>query len=56
MPFLETLANRHLKDTANFDHVCMHILIGHCLQFNNVLNGSGLILTPSKLEEFTKAT
>ena len=56
MPFLKTLAKHQLKDTRNTDHVCMHILIDHCITYINVLNNSGTFLNEAQLKQLNEAT
>ena len=36
LPFLKYIADRHLTDESNIDHVLIHLLIRHTLEFNRV--------------------
>ena len=56
MPFLGVLARLHLTDLENTDHLLMHRLIQHSLDFNRLINSSGRILTKPQLDAFTVAT
>ena len=56
MPFLKDIADRVLLDATNIDHVLMHKLIGHTLDFNRVIYNSGVFYTKEELKELTTAT
>ena len=45
MPFLKELADRHLSNADDMDHVLMHQLIKHTLGFNRLIYSSGVFFT-----------
>ena len=45
MPVLTELANRHLTDVTNIDHVAMHQLITHTLEFLRLSYVAGRFFT-----------
>ena len=56
MPFLKDIADRVLLDTNNIDHVLMHKLIDHTLDFNRVIYSSGVFCTEEEVKELKTAT
>ena len=56
MPVLKEIANRYLTDIANIDHVSMHQLITHTLEFHRLSYCSGVFFTQEELAAFTEAT
>ena len=56
MPFLKDLANRHLTDPNEMDHVIIHQLLGHTVEFNRLIYSSGAFFTPEELAAFDQAT
>ena len=56
MPFLKQLADRYLTNVDNLDHIFMHQLIRHTLEFNRLAWGSGVFFTAGELAAFTDAT
>ena len=56
MPFLQELADRYLTDANNMDHVLIHSLIRHTLDFNRLAYSSGVFFTAEELAGFTVAT
>ena len=55
MPFLKDIANRVLLDADDIDHVLMHKLIDHTLDFNRVIYGTGVFCTEREVEELKTA-
>ena len=56
IPFLKDLAERYLTDGANLDHVLMHELIKHTIDFNRLIYSSGTFFTDPELATFRTAT
>ena len=56
MPFLKYIADKYLTDATDTDHVLMHRLIEHTLEFDRLMYSSGVFLTATELEAFTRAT
>ena len=56
MPFLKVLADKHLTDANDMDHVLMHMLIGHCLEFNRIIGAAGTFLTEAEVAGLREAT
>ena len=56
MPFLKDLANRHLTDPNEMDHVIIHQLLEHTAEFNRLMYSSAAFLTPEELAAFDQAT
>ena len=56
MPFLKDLANRHLTDPNEMDHVIIHQLLEHTAEFNRLIYSSGAFFTPEELAAFDQAT
>ena len=55
MPVLKELADRYLTDVNNMDHVLMHQLIRHTLEFNRLMYSSGVFFEAAELAAFTHA-
>ena len=56
MPLLKELALRHLTDSNNMDHVIIHQLIMHTLEFHRLAYSTGVFFTTGELAAFTEAT
>ena len=56
VPFLKVLADTYLTDGANLDHVLMHELINHTIEFNRLTYSSSTFFTEPELAAFAKAT
>ena len=56
MPFLRGLADRYLTNPLNMDHVLIHQLIRHTLEFNRLVYSSGTFFTDDELIAFRTAT
>ena len=56
IPFLKDIAGRYLTDGANLDHVLMHELIKHTIEFNRLTYSSGTFFTDPELATFRTAT
>ena len=56
MPFLATLAEKHLTDNENTDHLLIHRLVHHAIGFNHTLNMAGTFLTEIEQKEFATHT
>ena len=56
MPFLKYIADRHLTLATDMDHVLMHQLIKHSLEFDRLIYSSGVFFTEMELAAFTTAT
>ena len=56
MPMLKELANRHLTDSDNMDHLTIRQLITHTLEFHRLSYSSGVFFTKEELEAFDNAT
>ena len=55
MPFLKDLADRLLTKADDLDHVIMHQLIPHALDFHRLSYSSGTFFTPEDLKAFGEA-
>ena len=56
LPFLKYIADRYLTDESNIDHVLIHLLIRHTLEFNRVMYSAGTFFTDAEIHELTNAT
>ena len=56
MPVLRELANRHLTDVTSMDHVAMHQLITHTLEFLRLSYVAGRFFTAEEVAAFDQAT
>lgn len=56
VPFLKDLADRYLTDSENMDHILIHFLIQHTLDFHRLINSSGTFFTEADLAAFKTAT
>ena len=56
MPFLATLAEKHLTDNENTDHLLIHKLVHHAIGFNHTLNMAGAFRTEADHAQFTTHT
>ena len=55
MPFLKDLANRHLTSATNADHVIIHQLLNHTMEFHRLSYSSGTFFTPEELAAYDEA-
>ena len=55
VPFLKVLADTFLTDAANLDHLLMHELIKHTIEFNRLTYSSGTFFTEPELAAIAKA-
>ena len=55
MPFLKDLANRHLTSATNADHVIIHQLLNHTMEFHRLSYSSGTFFTPEDLAAYDEA-
>ena len=56
MPFLQKLADMHLIDDKDMDHLLIHSLVYYAIGFNRTLNESGTFLTGTQLQQLTTHT
>ena len=56
MPFLQKLADMHLIDRDDMDHLLIHRLVHDAIGFNRTLNESGTFLTGTELQQLTTHT
>ena len=56
MSFLKDLANRHLTSAINADHVIIHQLLHHTMEFHRLSYSSGTFFTPEDLAAYDEAT
>ena len=56
VPFLRDLADHFVTDGNELDHVLIHQLISHTLEFNRLIYSSGTFLTEPELETLAIAT
>ena len=55
MPFLKDLANRHLKSANNEDHLIIHQLLNHTMEFHRLSYSSGTFFTPEENAAYDEA-
>ena len=56
MPFLKDIADRYLTSDLEVDHVIMHQLIRHTMEFHRLSYSSGTFFTPEDLAAYDEAT
>ena len=56
MPFLKVIADRYLTNPLDMDHVLIHQLIRHTLEFNRLVYSSGTVFTAGEIIAFKTAT
>ena len=56
VPFLKVLVDAYFTDGANVDHVLMHQLLHHTIEFKRVMDGVGAFWTEHDVEQLAKVT
>ena len=56
MPFLKVLADMYLTDPENMNHVLIHQLSRHTLEFSRIIEAAGAFLTEADLAGLREAT